>query len=171
MTTAVAPVVPSSSASTTPRSVTLPGYAGLPGSVEASCRVALEVEGNELVARVLQRLHHALAIGQEPRYLLRLDLYSRHVAVVAHAHLQKSQQLDRLLGRLDPSQRGDRDLGAMRDARRQARERRLVPVGESKLTRGRADVGLGQAGLEQRKPQDRKSTRLNSSHVSISYAV
>src|SRR5205823_1276415 len=48
-----APVLPPSSASTTPRSVTLPGYAGLPGAVEASCRVALEVERNELVTRVL----------------------------------------------------------------------------------------------------------------------
>src|SRR6266571_5207884 len=140
MMTAVTPVVPSSSASTTPRSVTLPGYAGLPGSVEASGRVALEVEGNELVTRVLKRLHHALAIRQEPRHLLRLDLYSRHVAVVAHAHLKKSQQLDRLLGRLYASQRGDRHLGAMRDARRQACERRLVPVGEPKLARGRANV-------------------------------
>src|SRR5437879_2608458 len=98
MTTAVAPVVPSSSASTTPRSVTLPGYAGLPGSVEASGRVALEAQRNEFVTGVLQRSHHALAIRQEPRHLLRLDFDSGHVAVVAHAHLKKSQQLYRLLG-------------------------------------------------------------------------
>src|SRR2546430_5981624 len=143
MTTAVAPVVPSSSASTTPRSVTLPGYAGLPGSVEASCRVALEVEGNELVARVLQRLHHALAIGQEPRHLLRLDLYSRPVAVVAHAHLKKSQPPDRPLGRLDPSQPGGRDLGALRGARRQACERPVVPVRESKPSSCRSAIWLG----------------------------
>src|SRR5216683_3257284 len=160
MTTAVAPVVPSSRASTTPRSVTLPGDARFPGSVEASGRVALQVERNELVARVLQGLNHALAIRKQPRHLFGLDLDSRHVAVVAHAHLPESQQLDRVFGRLDPSQRGDRHLGAVRDARRQARERRLVPVGEPKLARRRADFGLDHAGLEQREPHaapDRRS--------------
>src|SRR5260370_9590785 len=110
MTTAVAPVVPSSSASTTPRSVTLPGDAWLPGSVEASGRVALQVERNELVARVLQGLNHALAIRKQPRHLLRLDLDTRHVAVVAHTHLPEAQQLDRVLGPLDPPQRRDRPL-------------------------------------------------------------
>src|SRR5712692_2898451 len=119
MTTAVAPVVPSSRASTTPRSVTLPGDSRHPCSVETSGRVALEVEGNELVARVLQGLNHALAIRKQQRHLLRLDLDSRHFAVVAHAYLLQSKQLDRVLGGLDPSQRGDRHLGAVRDTRRQ----------------------------------------------------
>src|SRR5712692_10497941 len=160
MTTAVAPVVPSSRASTTPRSVTLPGDARHPCSVEASGRVALQVERNELVARILQGLHNALAIRKQPRHLVRLDLDSRHVAVVAHAHLLQSEQLDRVLGRLDPSQRGDGHLGAVRDARRQARERSLVPVGEPKLARRSADLGLGYAGLEQWEPHaaaDRRS--------------
>src|SRR3712207_6902298 len=34
-----------------------------------------------------------------------------------------------------------------------------------------AAVALGDDGVRERRPQDRKSTRLNSSHANISYAV
>src|SRR5699024_12289989 len=69
------------------------------------------------------------------------------------------------------------DRGRRRPPQRAHRER---PLGASEQRRGRAAAGpraaprarrlLGGAG-HARRGEDRKSTRLNSSHVSISYAV
>src|SRR5437773_6826207 len=53
------------------------------------------------------------------------------------------------------------DLGEARDARRAAGPRRLRPVRRGKPARAHAEPG----------GRDRKSTRLNSSHITISYAV
>src|SRR3712207_7351605 len=62
-------------------------------------------------------------------------------------------------------------LGLNRGRRRLARTPGIVPQAASpqpRLTR----CGVGESGLPTREPrQDRKSTRLNSSHANISYAV
>ena len=55
-----------------------------------------------------------------------------------------------LLGRADAPQLGVHDLLAVRDARRQARGRRLVPGGKRHLVREAADLGLGEARVAQR---------------------
>src|SRR3712207_7516829 len=49
-----------------------------------------------------------------------------------------------------------------------ARLARRARVGQVDLDHAFADAGLGEVGA---KPGDRKSTRLNSSHANISYAV
>src|ERR1700694_5025284 len=133
--TDVAPVVPSSRLRTTRRSATLAGrVAGrLPSPVQAAGRIALEVERDEPIAGGL-------------------DSDARDVTVMANAHLLEPEGFDRGLGRFDLAQRSNRDLGAVWDARRQACERRLVPVGQSELAGRGADLRLAHAGLEQRKP-------------------
>src|SRR6266852_574733 len=146
--TDVAPVVPSSRLRTTRRSATLAGR--LPGPVQTAGRVALEVERDEFVAGRPQRADDAFALGDQARDLSGLDLDARDLAVVADPHMPKTERLVRGLGRLDLPQRLDRDLGAMRDARGEAGEGRLVPVGQSESPRGGTDVRLCHSRLEQR---------------------
>src|SRR3989442_6937726 len=144
----VAPVVPSSRLRTTWRSATLGGR--FPGPVQVAGRVALEVERDEPIAGRPQRLDDLFAFRHQARDLARLDLYPCYVAVMANAHLLEPEGFDRGLGRFDLTQRCDRDLGAVRDARRETGERGLVPVGQSELACRRANLRLAQAGLEQR---------------------
>src|SRR5258708_30336838 len=139
--TDVAPVVPSSRLRTTRRSATLRGR--LPGPVQAAGRIALEVERDELVACRPQRLDDLFAFRDQARDLGRLALYSRDVAVIANADLLEPEGFDGGLGRFDLAQPSDGDFGAVRDARREARERGLVPVGQSELARRGADLRLG----------------------------
>src|ERR1700687_3174367 len=148
--TDVAPVVPSSRLRTTRRSATLAGR--LPSPFQAAGRIALEVERDEPIAGGLQRLDDPLALRHQARDLGGLDFDSRDVTVMANAHLLEPEGFDRGLGRFDLAQRSNRDLGAVWDARRQACERRLVPVGQSELAGRGADLRLAHAGLEQRKP-------------------
>src|SRR5258708_23706731 len=145
--TDVAPVVPSSRLRTTRRSATL--SCRFPGPVQAAGRVALEVERDELVAGRPQGLDDLFAFRDQARDLVRLHLDSRYVAVMANAYLLEPERFDGGLGRFDLTQHFDRDLCAVRDARRQAGKRRFVPVGESELARRGADLRLAHSGLEQ----------------------
>src|SRR5712664_742283 len=127
--TDVAPVVPSSRLRTTRRSATLGGR--LLGPDQTAGRIALEVERDEFVARRPQRIDHSLTFRHQARDLGRLDLDSCDVTVMANAYLLEPEALDCGLGRFDLTQRSDRDLCTVRDARREACERCLVPVWES----------------------------------------
>src|SRR3989454_10884649 len=124
--------------------------AGLPGAVQAAGRIALEVDRDEPVAGRPQRLDDAIALRHQARKLGRLDLDSRDIAVMTYAHLCEAEGLDRRLGGFDLTQGLDCDLGAVRDSRRQAGERGLVPVGESEPACGGTNLRFAHADLEQR---------------------
>src|SRR5699024_12171225 len=67
-----------------------------------------------------------------------------------------------------PGRRARRGLHRAGDRSSRQRRRRRPPGGELQPVLARSPVREGQRHPH---PQDRKSTRLNSSHVSISYAV
>src|SRR3712207_7624647 len=102
--------------------------------------------------------------------------------------MQLRQQLERLTDAylravipLDEYERRRRDLeqrvGALARQEEQLRDdaerqRQLTDLAASlEAFRERVQRGLAQASFEQRRQLDRKSTRLNSSHANISYAV
>src|SRR4029077_6724401 len=90
--TDVAPVVPSSRLRTTRRSA--PFGRRFPGPVQPAGRVALEVEGDELVAGRPQGLDDPFALRHHARDLGRLDLDSCDLAMMPHAHLSEPERLD-----------------------------------------------------------------------------
>src|SRR5712691_904835 len=145
--TEVAPVVPSSRLRTTRRWLAV----RFPGPVQAPARVALEVERHEPVAGRLQGADDSVAFRHKARDLRGLDLDARNVAVMADPHLPEPEGFDRGFGRLDLAQSFDSHLGPMWDSRREAGERRLVPIGQAEAARGGADLRLAHSRFEQRK--------------------
>src|SRR5207302_4488715 len=123
---------------------------GPPSAVEAAGRVALEVERDELVARLLESLDHGFAPSEERLHLLQLDLDASDIPVVADPDLGEAERLHRRLRALDQAQRLDGDRSAVRDPRAKAGEGWLVPVGQAQRARRQADLGLAEPGLEQR---------------------
>src|SRR5579859_2129965 len=124
--------------------------AGLPGSVEAACRVALQVEGHEGVAGLLEAGDHRHAVFEEPLHLLRLDLDPGYVAMVADPDLGEAEALHHRLRPLDLPERLDGHPGAVRDPGAQAGEGGLVPVREAQLPGREPDLGLAQPRLQER---------------------
>ena len=88
----------------------------------------------------------------EARYLLRLDLDPRDVAVVPDPHLPESQLLQERLRFVETPEDIGLDPGAVGDARREAGERRLVPGRQAHPAGDLPDLLLGEAGLAQRAP-------------------
>src|SRR4051794_16068031 len=78
------------------------------------------------------------------------DLQAPEDAVVADADDPEPQLADSGLGAVDPRERLRGDRGSVRDARGEARRRRLVRARDPELPGERADVGLARPHLEQR---------------------
>src|SRR4029077_16877074 len=98
------------------RSRTTGLVARLPGSVQAACRVTLEVERDELVAGVAHEPRDAIALPHQTLDFGRLDLDPRDVSMVADTHLRETKRLEGGLRGLDLAQGGDRHLGPVWDA-------------------------------------------------------
>src|SRR5690625_5887481 len=76
------------------------------------------------------------------------------------------------LFRSDVVRQRDRQWLQARVLRDQERRQELVPGSDERDQGDRGDGGLHHRNRDREEdPQDRKSTRLNSSHVAISYAV
>ena len=86
----------------------------------------------------------------DPAKLVGRDLDARAVGEVAHAQLAEAERVQRLLGPADARQLFGRDALAVRHARRQARQGGLVPVRQTQLAGGGADLRFAHAGLVQR---------------------
>src|SRR5207249_11530966 len=111
---------------------------------------------DQLIEQALLR-HEAAHLGIAVTDADLLDAITRMPA------LQQNGRFDR--NRLEAVLRGERVPGEVEDAIRQSILKQRL---EALVTDG---VGVSDGELEERYRLDRKSTRLNSSHVSISYAV
>ena len=84
-----------------------------------------------------------------------VDLDAGGVAVVPDPHLLEAEPVQRRLGPIDPAEDVDRHLGAVRDPAGEARRGRLVPCAQPHPARGLADVGLREAGCDEREHRAR----------------
>ena len=87
----------------------------------------------------------------EPRHLVGGQLEAREAIVVADAKLAEAERTHDLLGGVDLSQLGRGDAISVLEARRQTRERRLVPRRQPEPARELADLRLPQLGLDERR--------------------
>src|SRR5215831_1906148 len=83
--------------------------------------------------------------------ILWLDFNSSGSAMMTDAHLTDAQCLQKCLGAIDLRQRLERNRCAVRNARREAGERRLVPGRQTKTARQFPDFDLVQTGVYQRR--------------------
>src|ERR1700682_1240834 len=121
------------------------------GLVEVAAPVAALVHGN---ARIAEAAEAALNPRQPPRLqqsrqIPRLDLDGGGGVGIPNAQLTEALGAQDALGRLDATTRLHRDRDAVRDARGEARRRRLVPIGKTQLTCEMADLLLAQTGIVQ----------------------
>src|SRR5581483_3863270 len=120
--------------------------------VETAAHVAAEVQGDVAISRGAHPF-------DDPRAPLRIgdrrDVCGRHLdprdlAVVPHPACAQSGVVHRLLRAIDLAEQLERDRRSVREARRQARQRGLVPHLEPERARQRADVVLAQTGFVER---------------------
>src|SRR5213594_3495781 len=111
-----------------------------------------EVDGDVDVAQLAEASDDRLVppVLPQPCHLVAADLQSRQPVVVAHAELAEAERPHEGLGGVDLAQLLRGDAIAVLEARRQARERGLVPGRQPERAREIADLLLGQAGLDHR---------------------
>ena len=129
------------------RDLLRPGLAGL---VHAAAAEALQVERDVHIAQLFQPRDDPLALLQHDRQILGQHLQASDRVVVAHAELAQAQAAHEALGLVQHAQLGGGHLLAVGDPRGEAGERGLVPVRQAQPLRQRADLGLAQAGVDQR---------------------
>src|SRR5690606_22743324 len=124
-------------------------------------------------AQPARRLSRSGARRHLPRGLVHLDL-DRDVDAVAHTLADDAEILEHIEAAADPVDRRWVDRGDQPDAQRADAQPAALVAHERALDARGQVVHVDACAVEavaQARTQDRKSTRLNSSHVKISYAV
>src|SRR5262245_30025846 len=127
-------------------------FSGTDALVQAAAPEPPEVERHPGEPEPGELADHVVSGGrlEESRHVGRWDLEARDAVVVADADLPEAARAEVALRRLDLRQPLGRDRGAVRETGREARARRPVPGPESERAARGADVGLGEARLDQR---------------------
>ena len=112
--------------------------------VQAAQPVALQIERDVPITDRLELAHDRRAhVGFErPRKLVAADLHARELVVMPHAADAESQARERLFGALDRPELLVGDFRVVRNARRQAGRRRLVPRRQARFSRQLANLVL-----------------------------
>src|SRR5438045_1384756 len=103
--------------------------------VQPAAAKRLQIERNELESGSFERGDGAVSLAQKRLELALADLDPGDLAVIPDAEFPQAQRAQGHLARGELLEAFGGDLGAVRDARREARLLRLVPGGQAALLR------------------------------------
>ena len=120
-------------------------------AVEVAAPKPFEVKRDVAITGSLNGCDYLIPPSNDASEFIEFDFDPCSVVVVAHSYLGEPEPVQRCFGSVDSAQNADRHLGAVRDARCQARCRRLVPRPQTEVLRRGSNVRFGKARVDQRK--------------------